>query len=232
MNILVIEDDERIASFIRRGLTADGHVVDLAQDGLEGLTKGLAPYDVIILDLLLPGMNGDDVCERLRREQIQTPILILTAKDALQDKLHGFDCGADDYLTKPFAFEELLARLKALSRRQPVVEASARLQVGDLTMDRDVQEVRRAGHLITLTRKEFLLLEYLMAHANKAVRRTAILEHVWGYYHDTLTNVVEVYIGYLRKKIDAAHECKLIHTVRDFGYKVAALPPDSSSRPE
>ena len=220
MNILVIEDDQRISSFIKRGLVAEGHVVELARDGHEGLDKGMVPYDGIILDLLLPGKNGDEVCQALRREGIQTPILMLTAKDALQDKIHGFDCGADDYLTKPFAFEELLVRLKALSRRQPLIKARVQLRVADLTLDRDSQEVHRGGTRLTLTRKEFVLLEYLMTHANKAVSRTSILEHVWGYHHDTLTNGVDVYIGYLRKKIDAGRESKLIYTVRDFGYKI------------
>ena len=220
MNILVVEDDERISSFLKRGLVAEGHVVDLAQSGEEGLDKGMAPHDVIILDCLLPGKNGDEVCQALRRNGIQTPILMLTAKDTLQDKLHGFDCGADDYLTKPFEFEELLVRLKALSRRKPLLKANAQLQVADLTLDRDSQEVHRGGTRLILTRKEFLLLEYLMAHAGKAVSRTSILEQVWGYHHDTLTNSIDVYIGSLRKKIDAGREVKLIHTVRDFGYKI------------
>ncbi|NWF72731.1 MAG: response regulator transcription factor [Nitrospirae bacterium] len=220
MRILLVEDDERISSFIKRGLEAEGHVVDLAQNGEEGLDKGTIPNDVIILDCLLPGKNGDEVCRALRREGIQTPILMLTAKDALQDKIHGFDCGADDYLTKPFEFEELLVRLKALSRRQPLIKASAQLQVADLTLDRDSQEVHRGGTRLTLTRKEFLLLEYLMTHAGKAVSRTSILEQVWGYHQDIDTNSVDVYIGFLRKKIDVGRETKLINTVRDFGYKM------------
>jgi DNA-binding response OmpR family regulator len=220
MNILLIEDDERISRFIKRGLVAEGHVVDIAQSGEEGLDKGMAPYDVIILDCLLPGKHGDEVCQALRQDGVQTPILMLTAKDGLQDKIHGFDCGADDYLTKPFEFEELLVRLKALSRRKPLIKASAQLKVADLTLDRDSQEVHRGGTRLTLTRKEFLLLEYLMAHADKAVSRTSILEQVWGYHHDTLTNSIDVYIGSLRKKVDAGREAKLIHTVRDFGYKI------------
>ena len=224
MKILVIEDDERISNFVKRGLEAEGHVVDLAQDGHEGLHKGMTPYDVIIMDLLLPGTNGDDVCEALRRERIQTPILILTAKDALEDKIRGFDCGADDYLTKPFAFEELLARLKALSRRPPAVETNPTLRIADLTLDRDTQEVHRGGTRLTLTRKEFVLLEYLMSHADKAVSRVSLIEHVWGYHHDTLTNVVDVYIGYLRKKLDAGPGPKLIQTIRGFGYKLTDEP--------
>lgn len=227
MTILVVEDDERISHFLTRGLEAEGHVVDLAQDGTEGLEKGRAPYDVIIMDLLLPGANGDDVCQALRRERILTPILILTAKDALEDKIRGFDCGADDYLTKPFAFEELLARLKALSRRPPAIEAPATLRVADLTLNRASQEVRRGGNRLMLTRKEYLLLEYLMSHADKAVSRVSLIEHVWGYHQDTLTNVVDVYIGYLRKKVDAGPGAKLIQTVRGFGYKLT----DESSSP-
>jgi two-component system, OmpR family, response regulator len=223
MNILVVEDDERISSFIKRGLVAEGHVVTLARDGHEGLDKARLPNDVIIMDYLLPGINGDEVCQTLRQEGIQTPILMLTAKDTLQDKIHGFDCGADDYLTKPFEFEELLVRLKALSRRRPLIKASTRLAVADLTLDRESQEVHRGGTRLTLTRKEFLLLEYLMAHAGKAVSRTSILERVWGYHHDTLTNSIDVYIGSLRKKVDAGRKPKLIHTVRDFGYKITEM---------
>ena len=220
MNILVIEDDERISRFVKLGLVAEGHVVDLARDGHEGFAKGMAPNDVIILDLLLPGKNGDEVCRALRRDGVQTPILMLTAKDTLQDKIHGFDCGADDYLTKPFEFEELLVRLNALFRRRPLSKVRVQLQVADLTLNRDSQEVHRGGTKLSLTRKEFLLLEYLMTHAGKAVSRSSILEKVWGYHHDTLTNSVDVYIGFLRKKVDAGRESKLIYTVRDYGYKI------------
>ena len=220
MNILVIEDDERISRFVKLGLVAEGHVVDIARDGHEGFAKGMAPNDVIILDLLLPGKNGDEVCRALRRDGVQTPILMLTAKDTLQDKIHGFDCGADDYLTKPFEFEELLVRLNALFRRRPLSKVRVQLQVADLTLNRDSQEVHRGGTKLSLTRKEFLLLEYLMTHAGKAVSRSSILEKVWGYNHDTLTNSVDVYIGFLRKKVDAGRESKLIYTVRDYGYKI------------
>ena len=223
IRILVIEDDVRISTFIRRGLEAEGYLVDLAQDGHEGMQRGLNPYDLIILDLLLPDKNGHEVCQALRREQIQTPILILTAKDALEDKLSGFDHGADDYLTKPFAFEELLARIKALLRRRPSYneEPDPVLHVADLTLDQSSRAVRRGGDVIVLTRKEFDLLAFLMSNPNKALSRTSILEHVWGYHYDTLTNTVDVYIGYLRKKIDAGSTIKLIQTVRDFGYKIS-----------
>jgi two-component system, OmpR family, response regulator len=221
-HILVVEDDERISSFIRRGLEAEGYLVDVVHDGREGVEKGMAPYDFILLDLLLPDQSGHEVCQTLRRERVQTPILILTAKDGLEDKLSGFDHGADDYLTKPFAFEELLARIKALLRRKPLYEETTTLlQVANLTLNRGSREVRRGSKPIALTRKEFDLLEFLMSNADKALSRTSILEHVWGYHYDTMTNTVDVYIGYLRKKIDGGSKTKLIQTVRDFGYKIS-----------
>jgi DNA-binding response OmpR family regulator len=225
MRILVVEDDERISGFVKRGLEAEGYIVDLAQDGQEGIQKGMDPYDVIVLDLLLPGKNGHEVCQALRDEQIQTPILVLTAKEALQDKLRVFECGADDYLTKPFAFEELLARIKALLRRKPYKETMAELSVGDLILNRDSREVHRGGKAISLTRKEFDLLDFLMSNPDKALSRVSILEQVWGYQYDTLTNIVDVYIGYLRKKIDAGSKNKLLRTVRDFGYKISDKKP-------
>jgi DNA-binding response OmpR family regulator len=219
----VVEDDERISSFVQRGLEAESYLVDLAQDGPEGVQRGRDyPYDMILLDLLLPGKNGHDVCRALRHAQIQTPILILTAQGALEDKLRSFDYGADDYLTKPFAFDELLARVKALLRRKrDYKEAAAELAVADLTLNRHSREVRRGPKVISLTRQEFDLLEFLMSNPDKALSRTSLLEHVWGYHYDTLTNVVDVYIGYLRKKVDAGCKRKLIQTVRDFGYKIA-----------
>lgn len=227
-HILVIEDDERISSFIKRGLEAEGYLVDVVHDGQEGVQRGIAPYDLIVLDLLLPDMTGHEVCQTLRREQVHTPILILTAKDTLEDKLSGFDHGADDYLTKPFAFEELLARIKALLRRSPSYnqEPAHVLRVADLTLNQSAREVRRGDKAIPLTRKEFDLLTFLMSNPNKALSRTAILEQVWGYYYDTLTNTVDVYIGYLRKKIDGRSTTKLIQTVRDFGYKISDRQPD------
>jgi len=222
MRILMIEDDERISSFVKRGLEAEGYLVQIAQDGQEGIRMGVTPYDLIILDLLLPDKSGHQICQALRQADIHTPILILTAKDTLQDKLNGFDFGADDYLTKPFAFEELLARIKALLRRRPSYEhTDTSLHVGDLILNQSTREVHRASKAIALTRKEFDLLEFLMRNVNKAVSRTSILEQVWGYHYDTLTNTVDVYIGYLRKKIDADSQVKLIQTVRDFGYKIS-----------
>ena len=226
-HILVVEDDERISSFIRRGLEAEGYLVDVVPDGREGVEKGMAPYDLIILDLLLPDQSGHEVCQTLRHEQVQTPILILTAKDALEDKLSGFNHGADDYLTKPFAFEELLARIKALLKRTPSYkeEAAPVLHVADLTLNRSSREVRRGSKVIALTRKEYDLLEFLMSNPDKALSRTSILEQVWGYHYDTMTNTVDVYIGYLRKKVDGGSKTKLIQTVRDFGYKISDHQP-------
>lgn len=223
--LLLVEDDARIASFVKRGFEAEGYQVDVAQDGHEGIQRGLAPYDAIVLDLLLPGINGHGVCQALRRERIQTPILVLTGQETLEEKLRSFNDGADDYLTKPFAFEELLARIIAFRRRKPYKEPTVTLQIGDLTLNRDSREVRRGPTVIALTRQEFDLLEVLMSNPDKAFSRTSLLEQVWGYHYDTLTNVVDVYIGYLRKKIDVGSQTKLIQTVRDFGYKVSGTPP-------
>lgn len=222
MQILLVEDDERIVGFIKRGLEAEGYRVEVAHDGMEAIDMAKAiRYRLIILDLLLPVKGGVEVCQILRNEKIQTPILMLTAKDTLQEKIEGLRVGADDYLTKPFAFEELLARIKALLRRGEYKEVAQELKVADLTLNRDSHEVRRGAFLITLTAKEFALLEYLMCHPNKALSRTSILEQVWGYHYDTLTNVVDVYIRYLRKKVDEGYSPKLIHTVRDIGYKIS-----------
>ena len=221
MRILLIEDDIRIVNFIKRGLEAKGYAVDTASNGQDGLDKGIQHYDLIILDVLLPTRSGVEICEMLRRERVTTPILMLTARDALKDKIQGLEVGADDYLTKPFAFEELLARIKALLRRGTYHEVAIESRVADLTLNRETREVTRSDQQISLTAKEFALLEHLMSHANKPVSRTAILEHVWGYDYDTLTNVVDVYIGYLRKKIDRGFAKALIHTVRDIGYKIA-----------
>jgi two-component system OmpR family response regulator len=222
MRVLLIEDDPRIVSFLKRGLEAERYQVDTALNGEEGLdmSRGVR-YDLIILDLTLPLKGGMEICRELRKEKNSTPILMLTAKDTLQDKVDGLRMGADDYLTKPFAFEELLARLNALLRRGEYKEISGTLRVADLILDRDSHEVKRGSQLIVLTAKEFALLEYLMRHPNKVLSRTSILEQVWGYHHDTLTNVVDVYIRYLRKKVDQDHEKKLIQTVRDIGYKIS-----------
>ena len=221
MRILLIEDDVRIVNFVKRGLELKGYAVDTACDGQEGLDKGVDRYDLIILDVLLPIRSGIEICQTLRREKVTTPILMLTARDTLKDKIEGFEVGADDYLTKPFAFQELLVRIKALIRRGEYDEIAIFLKVADLTLNRETRKVTRGETEISLTAKEFGLLEHLMSHANKPVSRTAILDHVWEYDYDTLTNVVDVYIGYLRKKVDQGYSHPLIHTVRDVGYKIA-----------
>jgi len=221
MRLLLVEDDERIVDFVKRGLEAEGYGVDVARDGEEGLEMGRGSYQVLILDLLLPSKSGIEVCEGLRSAHVHTPILMLTAKDTLRDKVQGLQVGADDYLTKPFAFEELIARIQALMRRGPYQEALAELKVADLTLHRETREVYRAGRTIRLTAKEYGLLEFLMSRPNKALSRTVILEQVWGYHYDTGTNVVDVFIRYLRKKVDGKHPKKLIQTVRNIGYKIS-----------
>lgn len=221
MNLLLVDDDQRIVNFVQRGLEAEGYHVDVALNGEEGLEYGRNPYMLIILDLLLPGMNGTEICRALRKDKIQTPILMLTARDGLQDKVEGLRTGADDYLTKPFAFEELLARVQALVRRGAYQEVPTTLHIQNLRLNKGTREVSRDGQPITLTAKEFSLLEYLMAHPNRPLSRTMILEQVWGYHHDTLTNVVDVYIRYLRNKVDKDFPQKLIQTVRDVGYKIS-----------
>lgn len=222
MRILLVEDDERIVGFVKRGLEAEGHQLDVAGNGQDALKNGISShYQLIILDLMLPGMHGKEVCQQLRASGIQTPILMLTALDTLEDKVSGLRIGADDYLTKPFAFEELIARIQALQRRQASYQVEpTELKIADLTLNRETREVRRAGQLIDLTPKEYSLLEYLMSSPGRVLSRTRILEQVWGYNADPLTNVVEVYVRHLRYKIDQGHDKKLIKTVRGFGYKI------------
>jgi len=222
MRILLVEDDNRISAFVRRGLEAEGYGVDVVPTGQEGLDLGGGKYHLIILDLMLPDQSGFEVCRQLRQEQVHTPILMLTAKDAVQDKVQGLQLGADDYVTKPFAFDELLARIKALLRRGPYQEIQAELTVADLRLNRETREVWRGTTKLNLTSKEFALLECLMTNPNKPVSRSTILDQVWGYQYDPLTNVVDVYVGYLRKKIDGSFSKKLIQTVRDVGYKIVA----------
>ncbi len=221
MRILLVEDDKRIVSFVKRGLEAEGFVVDVAGDGQQGLEMARENFHLIILDLLLPVRNGTELCKTLRSEQIYTPILMLTARDTLKDKIQGLKAGADDYLTKPFAFEELLARSRALLRRGPYQEIPPKLEVGDLVLDREIREVRRGEKVISLTSKEYALLEYMMSRPNRPLSRTLILDQVWGLSYDPLTNVVDVYIGYLRKKMDTGFGKRLIETVRDLGYKIS-----------
>ncbi len=225
MRILLIEDDERVISFLKRGLEAEGYAVDVATDGETGQEIATNSYGLIILDLVLPKATGIDVTQNLRTRGIETPILMLTGKDTVSDKVKGLTAGADDYLTKPFAFEELIARAEALLRRGPYRTPEKILQVADLTLSVETRAVERGGRVIHLTTKEFTLLRLLMTYANKPVSRARILEYVWGAHRDPLTNIVDVYIGYLRKKLDGGSQTKLIQTVRDFGYKISDEQP-------
>jgi len=218
MRILVIEDEAKIAQFIKRGLKEEGYAVDVANDGEEGhFLLSSNEYDAIILDLMLPKMDGLALCRALRKEGNQTPIIMLTAKDTVKDKVKGLDSGADDYLPKPFAFEELLARLRVVLRKKDS-RVQTQLKVDDLVMDILTHKVTRKDQEIDLTVKEYALLEYLMRNAGNIVTRTMISEHVWDINFDTFTNVIDVYINYLRNKIDSGFETKMIHTVRGKGY--------------
>lgn len=222
MKILVVEDEHKIANLIKQGLEQDHYIVDVAYDGTSGYDLAVTEsYDAIILDRLLPGLDGLEICKKLRVQENHTPILMLTAKKQLEDKVEGLNSGADDYLTKPFAFEELLARIKALTRR-PKETLDAVLKVSDLTLDMNSYEVKREKDKIFLSSKEFALLEYLMRHKNKTLKKEHIINHVWNYDTDILPNTVEVFIGYLRNKIDKPFKNKksLIHTIRGFGYKI------------
>ncbi|MGO9145129.1 MAG: heavy metal response regulator transcription factor [Desulfomonilia bacterium] len=218
MRILVIEDEKKVAEFISNGLNEEGYAVDIAHDGDQGYFLATTnEYDAILLDIMLPKMDGITLCTNLRGEENHTPILMLTAKDAIKDKVRGLDAGADDYLTKPFAFEELLARIRSLLRKK-YLQQKTRFQVDDLVLDTITHTATRAGSEITLSVKEYALLEYLMRNAGSVVTRTMIAEHVWDINFDTFTNVIDVYISYLRNKIDREHKTKLIHTVRGRGY--------------
>ena len=224
MNVLLIEDEPRVADFIDRGLRAESHGVSVAKTGGEGVELAKSgEFDVIVLDLMLPDMHGFDVCNKIRTEGDHTPILMLTAMDTLDDKIKGLKVGADDYLTKPFDFDELLARMEALVRRSHHFAPSSNvLQVADLTLDKDLLEVKRGGDAIKLTAKELAILELLMSGPGRPFSRTRILNHVWGYSEDPLTNVVDVYIARLRKKIDGAGREPLLETVRGHGYRLKA----------
>ncbi|WP_353266568.1 response regulator transcription factor [Gemmatimonas sp.] len=222
MKILVIEDDPTVGEFVRRGLEEQRWQTDLCNNGLEGERLATAqPYDLIILDMRLPGRNGLDILRSLRAKGFERPVLVLTAQDAVDAKVETLRAGADDYVTKPFAFEELLARVEALLRR-PRALASPQLKVGDLELDQGTREVRRGEEFIELTPKEFAVLEYLMRHAGRVMSRTLITEYAWGYHFDPGTNIVDVVINHLRKKIDAKFEKKLITTVRGVGYMIRA----------
>ncbi|MBU1727637.1 MAG: response regulator transcription factor [Candidatus Omnitrophica bacterium] len=218
MRILIIEDEKKIADFIKRGLKEEGYSVDVAHDGEEGhFLVSANDYDLLILDLMLPKIDGLTLCKKLRSEKIRAPIIMLTAKDTVKDKVAGLDSGADDYLTKPFAFQELLARIRAILRKKDA-NAPTKLKVGDLALDLLTHKVMRGGQEIILTNKEFSLLEYLMLNEGNVVTRTMIAEHVWDINFDTFTNVIDVYINYLRNKIDQGHKKKLLHTIRGRGY--------------
>lgn len=226
MRILVVEDEPGVSQFIQQGLRESGYVVDTARDGREGLEYALSiPYEAIILDIMMPKMNGVEMLAEMRNQRIKTPVLLLTARDTVEDRVKGLDAGADDYLVKPFAFSELLARLRALLRRPPL-QAPPTLQVADLEMDVVTRTVRRGGNAIELSPREFSLLETLLRHQNQVLTRTQLAQQVWEFDYLADTNVVDVYIGYLRRKIDRPHVFPLIHTVRGIGYKLSAEGQD------
>lgn len=220
MRTLIVEDEQKVADFVARGLRAERFAVDVANDGVVGWEMASGNhYDLIILDLMLPGMSGTELLRRLRQQGGTVPVLVLTARDSIDDKVEHFEAGADDYLTKPFAFAELLMRVKALLRRPPTTRTQL-LRVADLEVDRLTQQVKRAGKPVELTSKEYALLEYMAAHAGQVLSRTMIVEHVWGKSFENLTNIVDVYVRHLRTKIDDAFPVKLIHTVRGAGYSI------------
>lgn len=221
MRVLIVEDEPAIAQFICQGLNEAGYAVDVATDGIEGLNYALAAeYDILVLDVLLPKMDGLQLLKELRSQRINTPVLLLTARDSVEDKVRGLDAGADDYLIKPFVFSELMARLRALLRRPPL-QVDTILRVSDLEMDTAKREVRRGGNFIELSQKEFALLEYLMRHPTQVLTRTQIAQHVWDFDFWNDSNVVDVYIGYLRRKLGG--DRNLIHTVRGVGYRLSEL---------
>ncbi len=220
MRILLLEDEPKVSAFVKRGLVAERYAVDVCENGSEGLELTEAyPYDLIILDLMVPGLTGDEVLQRVRRRNQCVPVLILTARDSIDEKVRLFEQGADDYLTKPFAFAELLVRTKALLRRGPVNRSST-LRVGDLELDRLTQQVKRDGRRIDLTAKEYALLEYLMQNPERVLSRHMIIEHVWDQSFDGITNIVDVYVRHLRSKVDDGEMFKMIRTVRGTGYLI------------
>lgn len=226
MRILLVEDEDKVARFIRIGLKAERFAVDCARDGRLGLQLAtINPYDLLIVDLMLPELTGTELIRSVRKKNAAVPIMVLTARDAVADKITNFESGADDYITKPFAFAELLIRIKALLRRGSVNRANV-LRIADLEIDRVAHQVRRAGALIKLTSKEYSLLEYLATNAGRVLSRTMIIEHVWDQSFEGLTNIVDVYVRQLRIKIDEAYEQKLIRTVRSVGYSVSDRPAE------
>jgi DNA-binding response OmpR family regulator len=221
MHILIVEDEQRLARLVARVLGEERHVVDIANDGDTGLDLALrGTYDLLILDLMLPGRSGLDICKQVRAHKLQPAILMLTARGAIEDRVAGLRIGADDYLVKPFAMEELVARVDALLRRGRAITDTQRLQVGDLTLDLLRREAQRDGRIIELTAKEFALLEYLMRHPGQVLTRTQIIDHVWRYDSDALSNVVDIYIHYLRDKIDRGSARPMIKTMRGVGYRI------------
>src|ERR1700691_1978241 len=232
MRVLIVEDDRKLADFVARGLRAEGFAVDLAADGREG--RGYIDsyqYDVLILDLSLPRVSGSEVLRLVRRSNPTLPVLIITARDATEDKVRHFEAGADDYLTKPFDIAELAARVKALLRRTPV-ERTDVVVLADLELNRLTRQVRRGGQRIELTGKEYALLEYLMSSPSRVFSRTMILNHVWDQSFEGVTNIVDVYVRYLRRKVDEPFPVKLIHTIRGVGYCVREAEPDAHSAVE
>ena len=229
MRILVVEDERKISSYLKRGLEEQGYAVDTAFTGVEALDwADSAPYDLIILDILLPEMDGLTVCRELRKRGSRTPILMLTARDSVDDRVNGLDAGADDYLVKPFALKELLARLRAMSRRNAEQPKTSTLQLADLALDTLTRRVKRGGKLIELTSKEYAVLECLLREPERVLTRTQIAEHVWNYDVFNQSNVVDVYIKNLRRKIDDGFELKLIHTIRGAGYRLSAEGDDGT----
>ncbi len=223
MRILVVEDEQNVLSFIVQGLTEEGYVVDAATDGELALEYALTyPYDLILLDVLLPKIDGRQVALTLRDRGVRAPIIMLTALDAVDDRVAGLDSGADDYLVKPFAYQELLARIRARTRSADQVGNPNELAIADLTLNRLTRVVKRSDRVVELTAKEFSLLEFLLLHPNQALSRTQLGEHVWGYDFFNESNIVDVYIGYLRRKVDTGFPVQLIRTVRGVGYKLAA----------
>lgn len=219
MKLLLVEDDANISRFLLKGLREDQHVVDLAVDGPAGLDQaGAVAYDAVVLDLMLPGTDGFEVCRQMRSQELDIPVLIISARDGVRDRVRGLDCGADDYLVKPFAFEELLARLRALDRRGRNRQTARTLSYGPLTIDPVDHRVTLDGQTLSLTATEYRLLEYLVRRAESIVTRDQLAEYVWGGDFDNFSNVADVYVGYLRRKLQAAHPRPLIHTVRGLGY--------------
>lgn len=221
MRILLVEDEKKMASFIERGLKEEGHAVDTAYDGKEGYEyASVNEYDLMILDVMLPHMSGVELCGKIRKQGIKAPVLMLTARDSIQDKITGLDSGADDYLTKPFHFDELLARVRALSRRPPDLKSEIKLVSDDLTLDLLTHRATIRGEEISLSQKEYALLEFLLRRKGEVVSRTQIAEHVWDLHFDPMSNTIDVYINFLRKKIDGTRKKSRIETVRGSGYRL------------